>query len=259
MWSAAPSRLWGAEASRPDSCWQSGLPERAERARKLSDGGGLYVLIAPNGGRYWRFHYRYAGKQKTLALGVYPAVGLAKARERHQEARRLLAEDIDPSAERKTNKTFEEVARAWHAHWKSSRHERHAHYVLKRLEADVFPEVGSRRLGESRTSAFRDVARKIEQRGAADIAKRVLQTCGKIMRYAMANDLATHKPVSGIKPGDVLKPRTRRNYPRIDQNELPKLLKAIDAYMGADHSPHLRARQKNARQLTHSHAVRCLS
>lgn len=211
--------------------------KRAERARKLSDSGGLYLLIAPNGGRYWRFNYRYAGKQKTLALGVYPDVGLAKARERHQEARRLLADDIDPSAERKTtSKTFEEVAREWHGHWKSNRHERHAHYVLKRLEADVFPEIGSQRLGEIPTSAFRDVARKIEQRGAADIAKRVLQTCGQIMRYAMANDLATHNPVAGIKPGDVLKPRTRRNYPRIDQNELPKLLKAIDAYVGAEHT-----------------------
>ena len=199
--------------------------------------GGLYLLVAPNGGRYWRFGYRFAGKQKTLALGVYPDVSLAKARERHREARRLLADDIDPSAERRTaSKTFEEVAREWHAHWKSNRHERYAHYVLKRLEADVFPEIGSLRLGQIRTSAFRDVVRKIESRGAADIAKRVLQTCGQIMRYAMANDFATHNPVAGIKPGDVLKPRTRRNYPRIDQNELPKLLKAIGAYVGSDHT-----------------------
>lgn len=211
--------------------------KRAERPRKLSDGGGLYLLVAPNGGRYWRYNYRYAGKQKTLALGVYPDVGLAKARERHWEARRLLADGIDPGAERKTaSKTFEEVAREWHAHWKSNRHERHAHYVLKRLEADVFPRIGSLRLGEIPTSAFRDMVRKIESRGAADIAKRVLQTCGQIMRYAMTNDYTSHNPVAGIKPGDVLKPHSRRNYPRIDQNELPRLLKAIDAYVGADHT-----------------------
>ncbi len=85
--------------------------KRAERPRKLSDGGGLYLLIAPNGGRYWRFGYRFAGKQKTLALRVYPDVGLAKARERHCEARRLLTDDIDPSAERRNaSKTFEELA-----------------------------------------------------------------------------------------------------------------------------------------------------
>src|SRR6185437_14105251 len=85
-------------------------------------------------------------------------------------------------------------------------------------------------------SAFRDTVRKIEQRGAADIAKRVLQTCGQIMRYAMANDVVTHNPVAGIKPGDVLKPHKRRNYPRIDQKELPTLLRAIDAYVGSEHT-----------------------
>ena len=85
--------------------------KRGERPRKLSDGGGLYLLVSPRGGRDWRYNYRYAGKEKTLALGVYPDVSLAKARERHLEARRLLADGIDPSAGRKTaSKTFEEVA-----------------------------------------------------------------------------------------------------------------------------------------------------
>lgn len=209
----------------------------AEAPRKLSDGGGLYLLVAPNGGRYWRFNYRFKGKQKTLALGVYPDVGLAKARERHLEARKRLVDGIDPSHERRSaGKTFEEVARQWHTHWKADREERHAHYVLKRLEADVFPEIGSLPLGEIPTSAFRDAVQKIEQRGAADIAKRVLQTCGQIMRYAMANDLAAHNPVAGIKPGDVLKPRKRRNYPRIDQTQLPALLRAMDAYIGSEHT-----------------------
>jgi integrase len=211
--------------------------KRGERPRKLSDGGGLYLLVAPNGGRYWRFNYRFACKQKTLALGVYPDVGLAKARERHREARRLLVDGHDPGKERRTaGKTFEEVAREWHAHWKGNRHERHAHYVLRRLETDIFPELGALPLSDIPTSAFRDAVRKIEQRGATDIAKRVLQTCGQIMRYAMANDLAAHNPVAGIKPGDVLKPHKRRNYPRIDQKELPALLRAIDVYVGSEHT-----------------------
>src|SRR5579871_2205751 len=109
------------------------------RPRKLSDGGGLHLLLAPNGGRYWRYSYRFHGKQKTLALGVYPDVNLAKARTRHQAAREALADGNDPAAEEPgAERTFESVAREWHAHWSSGRHERHAHYVLRRLEADVF-------------------------------------------------------------------------------------------------------------------------
>ena len=211
--------------------------KRAARPRKLSDTGGLHLLVAPNGGRYWRFSYRFRGKQKTLALGVYPDVGLAKARARHREARELLADGIDPSADKRSaSKTFETAAREWHARWKTNRHPRHAHYVLKRLEADIFPEIGSLPLSEIPASAFRDAVQEIEQRGAVDIAKRVLQTCGQIMRYALANDLITHNPVAGVKPSDVLKPHKRRNYPRVDARELPTLLRAIDGYVGAEHT-----------------------
>jgi Arm DNA-binding domain len=111
-----------------------------DRVQKLSDEGGLYLHVAPNGGRYWRYNYRLQGKQKTLALGVYPDVSLAKARERHQEARRRLADGVDPSAESQSSaKTFELVARDWHAHWKAGRSQGYAYYVLKRLEADIFP------------------------------------------------------------------------------------------------------------------------
>src|SRR6266513_230316 len=211
--------------------------KRTTRPRKLSDTGGLHLLVATNGGRYWRFSYRFRGKQKTLALGVYPDVGLAKARARHREARELLADGIDPGTERRAAaKTFETAAREWHARWRTNRHPRHAHYVLKRLEADVFPEIGSLPLSELPASAFRDAVQKIERRGAVDIAKRVLQTCGQIMRYALANDLITHNPVAGVKPSDVLKPHKRRNYPRVDARELPALLRAIDGYVGGEHT-----------------------
>src|SRR4029077_16050090 len=114
--------------------------KRSTRPRKLSDRGGLHLLVAPHGGRYWRYSHRFNGKQKTIALGVYPDVGLAKARARHLEARQLLADGIDPSTEKRAaGKTFETVAREWHTHWMANRHQRHAHYVLKRLEADIFP------------------------------------------------------------------------------------------------------------------------
>jgi integrase len=123
------------------------------------------------------------------------------------------------------------VAREWFAHWSLGRNERYAHYVVVRLEADVF-DIGSRPLSELSTAAFRDVARKIERRGALDIAKRVLQNCGQIMRYAVANDFAKHNPVAEIKPGDILKSHKRRNYARVGAKELPALLRAIDGYVG---------------------------
>jgi len=205
--------------------------------RKLFDARGLYLQVMPHGGRWWRFNYRINGKNKTLSLGVYPDVSLAKARARHQEAREQLADGIDPSvAKRALGRDFETVAREWFAHWKLGRNERYAHYVIVRLEADVFPEIGTRPLCELSTSAFRDVVRKIEQRGALDIAKRVLQNCGQIMRYAVANDFAKHNPVAEIKPADILKSHKRRNYARVGAKELPELLRAIDGYVGAEHT-----------------------
>jgi len=211
--------------------------KRAQKPWKVADSGGLHLLVAPNGGRYWRYSYRFNGKQKTLALGVYPDVTLAMARSRHQRARQLLADAVDPGAERETSqKTFEVVAREWHTHWKANRHERHAYYVLRRLEADIFREIGASRLSDLTTVHFRDAVQKIEQRGALDIARRVLNTCGQIMRYAIANDLATHNPVASIKPADVLKPRKRRTYARIDAADLPSLLHAMDTYVGSEHT-----------------------
>jgi integrase len=205
--------------------------------RKLFDARGLYLHVMPNGGKYWRFNFRFNGKHKTLSLGIYPDVPLAKARDRHLEARRLLADGVDPCVEKQVSgKTFEAVAREWHEHWKASRHQRHAHYVLKRLETDVFPEIGSLPLQDLQASAFRDAVLKIERRGALDIARRVLQTCGQIMRYAVAHDFAKHNPVAGVKPADILKPHKRRNFPRVDAKELPGLLHAIDNYVGAEHT-----------------------
>lgn len=208
-----------------------------DRPRKISDSRGLYLQLMPNGGRYWRFDYVFNDKRKTLALGVYPDVSLASARRRHQDARERLAEGIDPVVEKpKVEKTFEEVARDWYSHWKAGRNERHAVYVLRRLEADVFPKIGSRAPQDLTASTFRDVVQKIERRGALDIAKRVLQTCGQIMRYAVVNDLVPLNPVAGVKPADILKPHKKRNYPRVGAKELPALLHAIDGYVGSEHT-----------------------
>jgi integrase len=209
----------------------------SERPRKLFDSGGLYLHVMPSGGRYWRFEYRFDGRKKTLALGVYPDVSLGKARSRHQEARRKLADGVDPGAEKMAaGKTFEVVAREWYQSWKSGRNQQYAYYVLKRLETDIFPEFGAQPISEIKTSAFRDAVQKIERRGALEIAKRVLQNCSQIMRYAVANDLAIHNPVADVRPADVLKPRKKRNHPRVGVKEIPDLLHAIDGYVGNEHT-----------------------
>lgn len=209
----------------------------SDRPMKMADGGGLYLSVMPNGGRYWRFDYRFQGKRKTLALGTYPDVLLATARARHQDARRELSAGIDPSAQKQISvRTFESVARAWYERWKVGRHHQYAFYVLKRLETDIFPLIGAQPVSEVPTAAFREAVQKIEQRGAAEIAKRVLQNCAQIMRYAVANDLAERNPVADVRPADILKARKKRNHPRISAKELPALLQAINSYAGSEHT-----------------------
>jgi integrase len=209
----------------------------AQKTYRLTDARGLYLQVTPTGGRYWRFNYRFDGKQKTLALGTYPDVPLAKARERLEEARRLIADGEDPGAVKQAiGQDFETVARAWLAHWRTGRSERYVGYVIARLEGDIFPHIGSRPISELTTSNFRDAVRKIEQRNAPEIARRLLQNCGQIMRYAVANDLVQRNPVADVRPGDIFKPRKKRNYPRITARELPELLRAIVGYAGGEHT-----------------------
>ncbi|MBX3694298.1 MAG: tyrosine-type recombinase/integrase [Steroidobacteraceae bacterium] len=207
------------------------------RPRKICDGRALYLHVMPNGGRYWRFDYRFHGKRKTMSLGVYPEVSLVKARARLQEARARLVAGIDPVAEqRAVNRPFEAVGREWYERWKTGRNERHTIYVLRRLEADVFSVIGGRPICELAVPEFRDVVLKIEQRGAQDIARRVLQTCSQIMRYAAVSGLVPRNPISDIKPTDILRPCRKRNYPRVDAKDLPALLRAIDGYVGNEHT-----------------------
>ncbi|AMN46061.1 integrase [Steroidobacter denitrificans] len=209
----------------------------SDRPQKLTDGRGLYLLVTPGGGRYWRYDYSFHGKRRTLALGVYPDVPLVRARERHHEARRLLAEGVDPAAAKQAvSQDFEAVARAWHDHWKAGRTEHYAQSVKTRLETDIFPQIGHRPIAGLSPADFRDAVRKIEKRGAFEIARRLLQNCGQIMRYAVANDLALRNPVAEVRPADILIPRKRRNHPRVTAKELPDLLHAIDSYVGGEHT-----------------------
>lgn len=227
-------------------CRNAKCPEGKPRAR-FSDSEGLYLEVLPAGGKYWRLKYRYGSpaREKRLGLGVYPAVSLKEARSKRDGARELLSQGQDPSAARREAKTaraaasastFEAAARAWHAQWKAARTDHHADYVLRRLEADVLPEIGYRAVAELKALDFVRVAKKIEARGALDIAKRALQTCGQVMRYCVAHGSIERNPLSDFKPGDVLKGRKKTNYARLDAKELPELLRKMAGYDGSPYT-----------------------
>ena len=209
---------------------------------KLSDGRGLYLLVQPSGSKLWRWAYRFDGKQKLMALGQFPDVSLAQARDAVDAARKLRAAGTDPMAQRKASKvaqrlavenSFASVARRWYDAWKMARHERHAGYVWRRLEADVFPAFGDRPVSEVAAPELVTMTQNTAMRGALEIAKRNLQTCGQVFRYAVAHGLAARNPVADIRPSDILPSRKKTNYARIDARELPELLRKIEVYQGS--------------------------
>jgi integrase len=182
------------------------------------------------------------GKEKVMAFGSYPDVSLAQARDAMAEARKLLANGADPMARRKADKvarhlsaenTFAAAARLWWEHWKTTRSESNTDYVLRRLEADVFPAIGTRPIDAIEAPELVAMVKAIAARGALDIAKRALQTTGQVFRYAIAHGKATRNPAADIKPGDILAARKKVNYARLDTRELPDLLRHIESYQGA--------------------------
>ncbi len=212
-----------------------------EKARKLFDGEGLYLEVSPAGGRWWRLKYRWAGREKRLSLGTYPDVSLLEARRRRDEARRLLADGKDPSAERKASKmaaaaaagnTFEAVARQWHASWARTRSPKHAAQVMRRMELDLFPRIGGLPITSVRAPDVVALAKAVEARGALDLARRAIQISGQVFRYAIAHGLSEHNPAREFDPSDVLQPAREENYARVHSARLPALLKAINVYHG---------------------------
>lgn len=210
--------------------------------QRFSDEKGLYLEVTKAGGKYWRLKYRHVGKEKRLALGVYPDVSLAEARSARDLARKAVAAGDDPSQIKREAKltkaldaanSFEVVARQWWDHWKGPKSPRHADYVIRRLEADVFPAIGSRPIASVTAPHLLAMAKGIEERGAVDIAKRSLQTCGQVLRYAIAHGFIERNPAADVKPSDALKPRKKENYARLDAKEMPELLRKIEAYQGS--------------------------
>jgi len=211
-----------------------------EKPQKLADGGGLYLLVQPNGAKYWRLKYRVAGVEKVLALGVYPEISLADARERRDGARKLLANGADPSTVKKAKKaaavaltenSFEVVAREWfmkHApNWAST----HSSKVIRRLELDAFPWIGKRPIADITAPELLAMLRRVESRGALDTAHRVHQNCGQVFRYAIATGRAQRDPSADLR--GALPPPSRQHYPTITEPKaIGALLRAIDGYTG---------------------------
>jgi integrase len=222
-------------------CKKAICPEERPYSR-LSDEKGMYLEVTKAGGKYWRLKYRHVGKEKRLALGVYPDVSLAQARKARDQAREAMAGGNDPSQLKREAKltkalgaanTFEAIARQWWTHWNGPKSPRHADYVIRRLEADVFPAIGSRPIASVTAPHLLAMAKGIEARGAVDIAKRSLQTCGQVMRYAVAHGYIERNPAADVRPSDALKPRKKENYARLDAKEMPELLRKIEAYQGS--------------------------
>ena len=221
--------------ARPDLRFRNAKPQ--EKPFKLSDEQGLYLLVNPSGGKYWRLKYRLDGKEKLLALGVYPAVTLETARDLRDKARALVANGADPvkakhdearTREAETIDTFELIAREWWENWKGGRTERHADYVLRRLQADVFPAIGKKPIGTVRPRDVIAVARAIEKRGALDIAKRALETIGQVFRYAIQTERVDINPAVNLS--GVIKAHAKTNYARLTEKELPELIGKIASY-----------------------------
>ena len=212
----------------------------SEKAMKLTDGFGLYLLVHPNGSKYLQLGYRFEGKQKVFSIGVYPAVSLADARQRRDEAKKLLASGVDPSAKKQAdNKTIQEkrnntrafktVAKSWFA-TKTTWSEDYQRSVWNRLETYLFPDIGEKDIAELDTGDLLVPIKKIEKLGYLEITMRVKQYATAIMRYAVQQKMIRFNPAYDLE-GAVQKPQTEHR-PAIELEEIPTLLERIEGYKG---------------------------
>ena len=206
---------------------------------RLADGQGLYLEVVPSGSRYWRLKYRFAGKEKRLAIGVYPAVSLAKARQVATEARALLKDGFDPSVKKRERarelklaaaNSFETVARDWHATMSPKWTPHHADDVIESLEKDIFPALGQRPIADLKAPELLEAIRKIEKRGAIDIAQRVRQRCSAVFAYAIGSGFVENNPIAGMK--GIFVTRKKEPRPMLPRAELPEFLRKLEGHKG---------------------------
>ncbi len=210
---------------------------------KLVDGFGLHLLVTPSGGKLWRLQYRFGGKQKLLSFGAYPAVTLADARQRREDAKKLLANGIDPGEVKKAQKAatvaetengFEIVAREWHGKFSGNWSPGHADTTIQRLERDVFPWLGAKPVGEVKPVDLLAILRRIESRGALETAHRVRTICGQVLRYAVATGRAERDSAADLR-GALPPVREKHHAALTDPKEVADLLRAIDGFKGTFH------------------------
>lgn len=206
---------------------------------KISDGEGLFLLVTPTGSKYWRLRYFLGGKEKLLALGVYPDVSLGDARERRAEARKALAAGIDPGEAKKEVKqqaalkaanSFNTVAREWFEQRKHEWAEKSAATVLARLESHILPTLGSRPIADITPPEVLSMARVVEGRGNLETARRVMQICGQIFMYAIATGRGVRNPVPDLR--GALKTPVAKHYAFFKEGELPDYLRRLASYDG---------------------------
>lgn len=204
---------------------------------KLTDGEGMHLLINPNGSKYWRLQYRFGGKQKMLALGVYPTVTLADARKRREIAKKLVSDGIDPAEKKKEDKieqsgstSFESVARDWHAScskkWSSSHSER----VLKSLADNLFPSIGKSKISDLKTRDLLAPIKVVEASKRYEVAARLQQRTTAIMRYAVQSGLIDYNPAQEMAGAIAVAKREHR--PALDFERIPELLDRIESFKG---------------------------
>ncbi|WP_000778545.1 tyrosine-type recombinase/integrase [Salmonella enterica] len=211
-----------------------------EKPYKLSDGGGLYLLVNPNGSRYWRMKYRYAGKEKLLSIGVYPDVTLAEARDKRTQAKRILAAGDDPSevkqAEREAknlavNNSFELLALEWHEHKKPNWSSGYADDIMEYLRKDIFPYIGKKAITDIKPINMLSVLKKMEERGVLDKLKKTRQACRQIFTYAIITGRAEFNPVTDL--AGALKTPKQQHFPHLMPTQIGPFIHAVNTYSGS--------------------------
>lgn len=210
-------------------------------AYKLTDERGLVLFVSTAGGKLWRFNYRFEGKRKTLAFGAYPDIGLKEARDKRDNARKLLAAGVDPSESKKAAKaakvaeetnSFEAVAREWYARFSPSWAPSHGDKIIRRLERDVFPWLGKRPIDTIAVPDILEVLRRIEGRGAVETAHRAQQNFNQVFRYAVASGRVKTNPAIDLK-GALKIAKQTHHAAIIEPKDVAQLLRAIDGYQGS--------------------------
>lgn len=209
----------------------------SDKQTKMADGGGLYLLLHPNGGKYWRMDYRMGTRRGTLAFGVYPDVSLREARRRRDKAREQIADGIDPAALKQAERqsqadSFEAIAKEWNAKRSRRVSSLYAEKTMRRLERDIFPWLGRRPIKDIQAPDILVALQRIEKRGAHETAHRIRALCGEVFRYAIATGRAERDPSADLR-GALTRVKHKSMATMTDPKDVGALLRAINAYSGA--------------------------